>query len=203
MITYEYDQDMLAKVEKKLGSLKSEAPTALKNAINKTAKQARKDLASEAQKTYTVKSGGFNKAMKIKNASAGSLEAVIKATGAPLQIKSFRISKAGDVPRVQVLKAGSLKPLVKGNIKAFVNNIARKGQTRKRDTAKGAKGSTVSHTDIAQRKGSSRLPIKTFYGNSVPIMLGNERRVYGIVKPTIEENLQKNVDAQVAKILGA
>ena len=65
MITYEYDQNTLAKVEKKLGSLKSEAPKALKNAINQTAKQARKDLATEAQKTYVVKSGRFNKSMSI------------------------------------------------------------------------------------------------------------------------------------------
>ena len=41
MITYEFDPNTLAKVERKLGSLKSEAPKALKNAINQTAKAAR------------------------------------------------------------------------------------------------------------------------------------------------------------------
>lgn len=194
---------MLAKVEKKLGNLKSEAPVALKNAINQTAKQARKDLAQEAQKTYLVKSGGFNKAMKIKSASVGSLEAVIKANGEPLPLKSFRLSQAGDSVRAQVLRSGSLKPLIKGNIKAFVNNIARKGQTRKRGTAKGAKGSAVRHSAVAQRQGTSRLPIKTFFSNSIPVMIGNEKRVYGIVKPTIEQNLQENVNKQVEKILGA
>lgn len=51
MIEISYDRNMLAQVEKKLGKMKSEAPKALKNALNQTAKQERKDLADEAQKT--------------------------------------------------------------------------------------------------------------------------------------------------------
>ena len=193
MITYEYDQNTLAKVEKKLGSLKSEAPKALKNAINQTAKQARKDLATEAQKTYVVKSGRFNKAMTIKNATQGSLEATIKATGAPMELKDYKVSPATartganrpDLTKAKVLKAGSMKGLQKGNIKAFV--------------AKFSSG----HASVAQRRGSARLPLKVLFSNSIPKMLGNEKRVYGIVRPTIEQNLQENVDKQVRKILEA
>jgi hypothetical protein len=33
-------------------------------------------------------------------------------------------------------------------------------------------------------------------------MIGNERKVYGIVEPNIIKNLQNNVDKQVNKILG-
>lgn len=193
MITYEYDQNMLAKVEKKLGSLKSEAPKALKNAINQTAKQARKDLAKEAQKTYVVKSGRFNKAMTIKNATQSSLEATIKATGAPMELKDYKVSPATvqtgpnrpDLTKAKVLKAGSMKGLQKGDIKAFV--------------AKFASG----HASVAQRRGRSRLPLKVLYSNSIPKMLGNEKRVYGVVRPNISKNLQENVDKQVRKILEA
>lgn len=193
MITYEYDQNTLAKVEKKLGSLKSEAPKALKNAINQTAKQARKDLATEAQKTYVVKSGRFNKAMTIKNATQSSLEATIKATGAPMELKDYKVSPATartganrpDLTKAKVLKAGSMKGLQKGNIKAFV--------------AKFSSG----HASVAQRRGSARLPLKVLFSNSIPKMLGNEKRVYGIVRPMIEQNLQENVDKQVRKILEA
>lgn len=193
MITYEYDQNTLAKVEKKLGSLKSEAPKALKNAINQTAKQARKDLATEAQKTYVVKSGRFNKAMTIKNATQSSLEATIKATGAPMELKDYKVSPATartganrpDLTKAKVLKAGSMKGLQKGNIKAFV--------------AKFASG----HASVAQRRGSARLPLKVLFSNSIPKMLGNEKRVYGVVRPTIEQNLQENIDKQVRKILEA
>jgi len=193
LITYEYDQNTLAKVEKKLGSLKSEAPKALKNAINQTAKQARKDLATEAQKTYVVKSGRFNKAMTIKNATQSSLEATIKATGAPMELKDYKVSPATartganrpDLTKAKVLKAGSMKGLQKGNIKAFV--------------AKFASG----HASVAQRRGSARLPLKVLFSNSIPKMLGNEKRVYGVVRPTIEQNLQENIDKQVRKILEA
>lgn len=193
MITFEYDGDTLAKVEKKLGSLKSEAPKALKNAINATAKQARKELAQEAQKTYVVKTGDFNKAMTIKNATAGSLEAVIKARGAPLPLKSFKVSPASartgaarpDVVKAKVLKASGMKALQKGDIKAFVVRFK------------------SGHVDVAQRQGPPRLPIKTLYSNSIPKMLGNEKRVFKVVKPNINKNLQENIDKQVRKILEA
>jgi hypothetical protein len=33
-------------------------------------------------------------------------------------------------------------------------------------------------------------------------MIGNEAKVYGIVKPNIEENLQKNIQKQIDRILG-
>jgi len=119
LITYEFDPNTLAKVERKLGSLKSEAPKALKNAINQTAKAARKDLAEEAQKTYVVKSGRFNKAMTIKNATQGNLEATIKATGAPMELKDFKVSpatartgsKRPSITKAKVLASGSLKGL--------------------------------------------------------------------------------------------
>ena len=193
MIEVKYDQNMLAKVERKLGRMKSEAPKALKTAINQTAKQARKDLASEAQKTYVVKTGRFNKAMKIKNASAGNLEATIKATGAPMELKDFKVSPATartgpnrpSITKAKVLSAGSMKGLQKGDIKAFV--------------AKFSSG----HASVAQRRGSARLPVKVLFSNSIPKMLGNEKRVYGVVRPSIEEHLQENVDKQVRKILEA
>ena len=33
-------------------------------------------------------------------------------------------------------------------------------------------------------------------------MVGNEARVYGVVAPSIRENLQKNIQKQIDKILG-
>lgn len=199
MIELTYDRNMLAKIERKLGRMKSEAPKVLKNTINRTAKQARKELASEAQKTYTIKNGGFNKAMKLKAASTGNLEATIKARGAPIPLKDFRISKAGGKVRAQVLKSGSLKPLEKGGIKAFINNVAQKGS---KDTKKEKAGTVVKHKAIAQRLTEKRLGIEEKFSNSIPIMLGNEKRVYGVVEPHIQENLKRNIEAQVRKILG-
>lgn len=201
MIEVTIDRGSLRTIERKLGDMENRAPTVLKNAINQTARQARKRLGAEAQKTYTVKNAGFNRAMKIKNATASEPEAIINAKGEPIPLKNFKISKAGGVAKAQVLKSGTLKPLQIAGLKAFVNNVAKKGQVRKRDTQKGQKGTQVTHVAVAQRKGAARLPIKTFYGNSVPMMIGNEKRVYGIVKPEIEKMVQENVEKQIRKVL--
>ncbi len=202
MIEVTYDRNMLAKIERKLGKMKNEAPKVLQRAINQTAKQARKELVSEAQKTYTIKDGGFNRAMKLKAASTGNLEATIKARGAPIPLKDFRVSKAGGKVRAQVLKSGSLKPLEKGGIKAFINNVAKKGQTRSKDTKKGRAGTAVKHNAVAQRLTEKRLGIEEKFSNSIPVMLGNEKRVYGVVEPHIQENLKRNIEMQVRKVLG-
>lgn len=182
---------MLAQVERKLGQMKSEAPKALKNAINQTAKQSRKDLATEAQKTYAVKTGRFNKAMKIKNATPTRLEATIRATGKVMGLKDFKVSPAKiqtgknrpEVVKAKVLKSRSMKPLKMGKLKAFVTKFS------------------SGHVAVVQRRGEERAPIKTFSANSIPVMLKNERRVYGVVKPHIVQNLKQNVEIQVRKIL--
>lgn len=192
MIEITYDQNMLAAVERKLGNMKAKAPDVLKRALNETAKQARKDLATEAQKTYVVKSGRFNKAMKIKNATAGNLEATINATGKVMGLKDFKVSPATmktgaarpDVVKAKVLKAGGMKSLQKGSLKAFVTRFP------------------SGHVAVVQRRGESRFPIKAFSSNSIPKMIGNEKRVYGIVKPNIQKNLKNNVEKQVRKVLG-
>lgn len=192
MLTVEYDKNMLAKVEKKLGSMKSEAGNVLKKALNDTAKQARKQLAEEAQKTYVVKSGKFNKSMKIKNATAGNLKAVINSSGGVMELKDFKVSPAKYATglnrptaiKAKVLKSGGMKTLEKGGIKAFIGKFAN------------------GHVSVMQRRGNERLPVKKLLSPSIPKMIGSEKRVYGIVQPDIGKNLQMNVQKHIAKVLG-
>lgn len=181
-ITYEVDQAMLAEVQAKLGALKSKAPTVISRALNKTATTARQDLASKAQETYTVKSGGFKKDMTIKKANSGHLVAEIHSAGKPLSIVKFHTTapkKSGG--KANIIKGGGLKALVySGNIKAF----------------KGPNG------QMYQRRSSKRLPIKKLSSNSIPKMIGNEKRVYGIVEPKIESNLHHYMEQQIAVLVG-
>lgn len=182
---------MLKQIERKLGRMKREAPKALKRALNQTAKQARKDLVVEAKKKYAIKTSGFNKAMRIKNATSSKLEATIKATGKVMGLKDFKVSpptmRTGvnrpDIVKAKVLKLGEMKSLEMGNLKAFVTKFSN------------------GHVAVAQRKGEKRLPIRTFLTNSIPVILKSERRVYGIVRPHIKKNLKENVNLQVKKIL--
>ena len=50
---------------------------------------------------------------------------------------------------------------------------------------------------IYQRRSTARLPIKKLSSNSIPKMIGNEEKVYGVVKPSIDRNLQHYVEQQI------
>lgn len=179
MIEYQVDEQMLEEVQAKLGEMSRKAPTVISRALNKVAVTARVDLANKAQATYTVKSGGFKKDMTIRKASAGRLEAVIHSQGRPLDIDKFHVTapqKAG--AKANIIKGNGLKQLIKGNIKAF-------------------KGKGDLHGKIYQRVGKERKPIKKLKSNSIPKMIGNEEKVYGVAKPSIDRNLQHYVEQQI------
>lgn len=189
LITFEYDQQMLAVIEDALGDLRSESNKVLKNAVNKTAKQAKEKLAKKAQETYVVKKTRFTKAMATKNATVSKPEATIKITGAQLELKDFKASpatyrpdKPPSVTKAKVLLSSSMKPLQAGS-KAFI--------------AKFANG----HVSIVQRKTKKRFPLKKLLSNSIPKMIGSQERVYGIVEPDIYNDLMANIHAEIGKVL--
>ena len=182
MVTIEVD-DTISNIEKRLGKMKHKAPKVLCKSINDTAVWARSELAKEAQKSYTVKKGGFYKSMKIKKANYSSLESIISSQGETLELYKYKYSKGKKTTKAQVLRQGGLKTLEKSGIKAFVAQF------------------TSGHKTIAQRVGESRLPIKIFYSNSIPTMIGSEKRVYGIVEPNIEDKLSEQVEKHIIKVL--
>lgn len=207
MIEVIVEDAALKNIEQKLGEMASKAPTVVKKAVNDTAKAAKKELALTAKATYTVKKANFTGEMKIKSATTGKREAVIEASGEPLPLIRFKVSAGKKTTKVQVLKVGTLKELKsKKNkrgpegIKAFVNNIARKGQIRSRDTKKGKAGTAVIHKAVAQREGKERLGINEKYSNSIPMMLGS-KRVFGEKKEDIAKILRKNLEKHIAIVL--
>ena len=62
---------------------------------------------------------------------------------------------------------------------------------------KAFKGKGDLHGKIYQRVGKERKPIKKLKSNSIPKMIGNEEKVYGVVKPSIDRNLQHYVEQQI------
>ena len=170
-----------ADVERRLGDLKAKAPQVIARGLNQTAKDARKRLADKAREAYTVKTAKFNSSMKIKNATAGNLVAIIRSAGSPLSLTSFshRASRRSTAS-AQVVRGGGFKPLDKGGIKAW----------------KGKNGL------LWQRRTEARLPVKTLKSNSIPVMIGSEKHVYGIVEPHIQSDLQKNISTAIAKLVG-
>lgn len=190
-IEFQYDENMLRTIENALGSLKSESRKVLKNAVNKTAKQAKTALAEKAQETYVVKKTRFTKAMATKNATTSKPEAIIKITGEQMELKDFKVSPATykpknrpSVTKAKVLLSSSLKGLT-SNTKAFLAQF-RNG-----------------HVSVVQRRGKPRYPLKKLLSNSIPKMVGNQEKVYGIVEPDIYDNLMANIRAEIGKVLKA
>ena len=184
MIRVEVDQESLRYVQNRLGLMQRKAPQVISAALNDTARSARVKLATKARETYTVKSANFKGEMKIRRATYSRLTAEIKSQGKPA---SFRTS-AGSRTR------GAKANVVKGRgLQAIVSRITGN---------KAFKGSGSLNGQIYQRRGKSRYPLKVFSSNSIPVMIGNEEKVYGIVEPKIKSDLQKNMERQIKRLVG-
>lgn len=194
MIVFRVDDNGLTKtIADQLGDYHDKAPTVLKQAINATAKNARSMLADQAKKIYVIQKSHFNKAMRIKNASASRLEALITAKGAPMELIDFKTSpkkpqtgeKRAEVTTGKVLVKSNMKRLEMGDLKAFVTKFK------------------SGHVSIVQRRGEERFPLKKLFSPSVPKMVGNEEEVYEKVKMEIailmDENIRKYIRKTIEK----
>lgn len=137
VVTYDAGQMLLTiddtGVERALGSLYRKTPAVLKVAINRTARQARKDLIEEAEKRYalTVRGKARLRLLKLrKSATNNSLEAELRQSdeGLTLNASYFEhypqrpyMGKAAlsgpAIQGVRVLKGGSMEPLTDGPMK--------------------------------------------------------------------------------------
>jgi hypothetical protein len=202
LIDFEVDQTQLARIELKLKNCKEKAPLALKNAVNATARDAKKDLAAKAKETYAVKAPRFKKAIAQKNATKTKPVAILKITGEANALSDFKYKphEGGASARGKLYKASSLSSLaLNDKLKAFVVKF------KSGHVAVVRRDPPLRYTrGLAERKrvGGDRTKLKEFYSPSIPRMIGNEAKVYGVVKPNIQENLQKNIQKQIDKILG-
>lgn len=177
---YELDQGDFAAITAKLRELAgNKANTYIARALNKTATSARVKLGNKAQASYTVKSGGFKKDMKIDKASAGNLVAVIRSNGDTLSVTKFRWSKGGKSGAKVDVVHGGLKHLGPEKRRAFAYNGA-----------------------VFVRTGSERVPIEKKKSKSVPYMIGSENRVWGPMRPQVGSDLEKFMRQQIATLIG-
>lgn len=187
MIYVEVNHNDLEYVRSRLKHHEEEAPKALRDAINDTATHARSLLSDAARSQYTVKKGGFNNHAKIKKATVSHLVAEIRVNGRPLTLTRFHTTAPKSGAKAEVVQGNGLKLLDKSGIKAF-----------------SGKGKSGMNNLILQRKGKARLPLKSFYGNSVPKMIEKVytgRSASAGLKDQIEQNYQHNVDRQIARVM--
>lgn len=192
MIQFEFFNDTLPEIERRLGSMSDQARPVLKRALNNTAKRARKMLAEEARKKYAVKQANFNKGMKIKNATNRKPDAIINVTGRPNELKGFKVSPSTyrtgndrpDVVKAKVIKANPQKELIRprDHVKAFIVKFK------------------SGHVTLAQRRGKKSLPIDTKFSVSNPQMVGS-KRVYQLLRPDIAAMLEAEIERQIDRQL--
>lgn len=205
-LTVYYDSDIMAQIEKKLGALSSEKYKVLKNAINATARQAKKDIAEKAQEEYTAKKGAISKVSKLKNATASNPDATITVTGKTMELKKYKTRNPKSGSQAQILASGGMKPIQskKGTkAKAFLATFA-SGHTA---IVQRQDGKTYTGQGAAKRKakwgsGADMTAIKSLLSISYPKMVGGEK-VYGELAPEIYENLMENVQKEIRKVLEA
>lgn len=192
MITYEWDHNDLAYVEERLGAMKGEARRALRDAVNKTAVSARKRLLQVAQERYTVKAKGFNSRIDFNpKATLASPVAMLKVKGRTLTMPRYHYSHPKSGVKAEILSGSGLKTVVgPRDIKAFVAGVA------------SGKSST---TQVLQRTGDARYPLKVLRSPSVPKQIEtvyDGRKITSTpLKEEIERLYQKNVEQQIERFL--
>lgn len=196
MINYELSQSDLRYVQRKLKENKEKAPRVIKNAVNHTAKQARKELAEGAQAAYAVKSGGLNSRVKIQNATTRRLYAVIRVKGRTLTIGRFHTTTP---------KKGAKADIVKKGLKELKRPLSEKKE-KGEDAGREKYASAFKRKGlIMQRKTGERYPLKVLRAVSAPKMFEKvyegEKGVKGALSPVIKKTLHSEIRKEIKKII--
>lgn len=208
LLRFEVDQEVLKMIEKALGSMSSESRKVLKNAVNATAKQAKTDLANKAKEEYTAKKSALNKGMKKKNATVSDQTATITVTGGVLELKEFKATAPKSGAKAQITAGGSLKLIQskKGSrAKAFLATFSSGHQAivQRQDgqTYKSAEGRNKRREKYG--KYVDMTQIKKLLSISAPKMIGDEKKVLGVLRPKIYENLAENIQKEIDKVVNS
>lgn len=184
MITYEINRADMECIQRRLRGMEEKAPQVFKNAINRTARIARKKLEVGAQESYTVRTRGFNSRMRVQNATAGRLFAVIRSRGRTLTLTRFKTTEPPSGVRADVVKTGLKQIVGRQGIRAF--------KSRKQGL-------------IMQRESQKRYPVHVLRSVSVPKMLEKvyqgERGIEGELTPIIEKTLRDEINAEIARLI--
>lgn len=194
------DESQLIRIEKALDVTAREARPVLREAINKTARDAQKKLIDRAREVYLYKKGLAKKDLVLTRATNTNLVAKLQASGAGTELYHF--SAKGPVAwnetipgapatRGHAVRNTSMTSLVNQNIKAFIARMP------------------SGHTTIVRRspdwmgKNSSlgERYLQTILTVSVPGMIGDEERVWNYVSPELGRTLNEEVTKAINRRL--
>lgn len=196
-----------------LNALGSDSGRVLKNAINRTARKARKTTAKEASKRYDYQEkANFINELKLRTAKKvayGDMMAEISAKGPATEIKQFTVDNMTvargknrpDAINGKVMTASGMTELKNMGIKAFVAKFRKNNHISVvvRDPLTEKQKREGHHGGESYKYASYRL--KKLLSPSVPQMLGNKEAINEVVEPEIQDLLVKNVERQFAMIM--
>lgn len=174
----------IAKANVLLSHIEKGAPKAINSALNRTIDGVRTDITKQVTATYDIKAKPVRASMKITRSSMSTLQAAVSGAGSPIPLINFHVTPnkpgkqaPGTILRASVKKSGG-KPIPD----AFVQKMS------------------SGHEGVFKRGGKERLPVKEFYGPSVPQMMGEEK----IQKQIIEsagERFSNRIDHEIERLL--
>nr|DAW23809.1 MAG TPA: minor tail protein Z [Caudoviricetes sp.] len=166
--------ELLEYARQRLGEMHKKAPMAVRTAINKTAKEAKKKNDKLTKSRYTAK-GDIN-ALQFTKATTSNLRAILKDKGKNISITHFK-NYTG---------------------KSFISTIINNQNGRKRLNKYGNKA--FFYNTIFVREGKSRLPIQKMMSISSPVMHGN-KGTWGEMDDETLQKLFENVGKEVERML--
>lgn len=205
MIHFQVEMQDLTEIESALGMMKDKSKYVLRAAINSTAKQTVTLLSDEANREYYISKAKVKKTMSVKNATVGTLTAVVTSAEPVNELYDFKVN-----PRTYI-RGGGVPGGYKGNVrrdKSAAKLILKPGAGADQYKAFVVKYQS-GHLTVGQRVPGKRMKskpdkefVKTLLSPSTPNMLGYEQGVYGVVEPQMYDMLQKNIQEQIHKFLG-
>lgn len=184
-IQIEIDEKQLREVMRKLEAAKVNVRQAIRNVLNRVARDARKQIVQRARAVYYFKPGFRVGNIELTPASAATLTAILESENKTRNVREYDygITKAG--VKVRVMRSRSRKLLGGEKRRAFMNYSVQDGLIMGRTTAK-------------------RMPLTSFHGPSEANMY---KQAYvgahggGPMQGLIEARLARELRVEVAKYI--
>lgn len=184
MIDIKFDESNVKMAASLLKVAPKEVRGAASAAINRTLTRIKSRSSVRVRERYLAKAAGIKSSFSTRKSSSGNLAGTAVSKGAPLELIYFKIAQSRRGPvKAKVLKASQLKP-VKG---LFFQKFPH-----------GYEGPMM-------RTSKKRFPLKTPFGPSIPVMIGNEQVVERIGKDAEEfynRRFTHEVEHRMARLLG-
>ena len=164
----------IAYVEEKLGTLKSQAPTVIKRAVTRTARNAVSILSNQVKSVYTYKKSTRSSMNVI---SQGMAATIISRSSAHNATSFSHRAPRGGCTSIAIQRGAYAQFTFNGNKSWKMNNL------------------------LVARQTKSRYPLWAAHGPTTPKMVEN-KKVYGVKESEIKQKLYQHIDSRIAELVG-